>query len=84
MKKLFLTGFIQVFFVAINTVFLARSFYIGVFIAAFLISIVWCFNVKKITFGNNMDRVLYSLGAACGSLAGLFITNLLFTNLESV
>ena len=30
--KLFSTGFIQVLFVAINTVFLSREYYIGVFI----------------------------------------------------
>ena len=74
--KLLITGFIQVYFVAINTVFLARSNYIGVLIAAFLISFVWSWNVKKIAIGTNRERIIYSIGAALGSLAGLLTTKL--------
>ena len=77
--SLFLTGFIQVFFVAVNTVFLAKSLYIGVFIAAFMISIVWSFNVKKVVFSSLKDRFIYSLGAACGSCFGLLISTPLTT-----
>lgn len=74
--KLLITGFIQVYFVAINTVFLARSNYLGVLIAAFLISFVWSWNVKKIAIGTNKERIIYSIGAALGSLAGLLTTKL--------
>jgi len=45
--KLFLTGFTQVFFVAINTYFLSKGFYLGVFICGFIISLIWSWNVKK-------------------------------------
>ena len=46
--KLFTTGFIQVFFVAVNTYFLSKSFFIGVFICGFMISFIWSWNVKKV------------------------------------
>ena len=74
--RLFLTGFIQVFFVAVNTVFLSNSNYWGVSIFSFLISFVWTFNVKKIAFGNFLDKIVYSIGAMTGSLLGLLFTKL--------
>lgn len=69
--SLFLTGFIQVFFVAVNTYFLANSFWLGVFVTSFCISFIWSHNVKKIAFGDMTSRLLYSTGAAFGALAGL-------------
>jgi len=71
---LFACGFVQVFFVAINTVFLAKAFILGVLIASFMISIVWSFNVKKIAFGNRLDRFVYASGASIGSVAGLLLS----------
>lgn len=70
--SLFSTGFIQVYFVAVNTYFIANEMYFGVLIAAFMISLIWSFNVKKIAFGSLSDRVVYALGATCGSLVGLW------------
>jgi len=69
--KLFTTGFIQVFFVAVNTYFLANTYFIGVFTTSFMISMVWSYNVKKVAFGGTRDRIAYSLGAAFGSVVGL-------------
>jgi len=39
--KLFLTGFLQVFFVAINTYFIFQEFYVGVFLCGWIISLIW-------------------------------------------
>jgi hypothetical protein len=69
---LFFTGFIQVYFVAVNTYFLAKEIYLGVFIASFMISLIWSFNVKKVAFGTTLDRIIYSIGATWGSLLGLW------------
>jgi hypothetical protein len=69
--RIFVTGFIQVYFVAINTYFLAHSFYLGVFMAAFLISMIWSYNVKRVAFGSTRVRIIYSFGAALGAVAGL-------------
>lgn len=68
--KLFLTGFIQVYFVAVNTYFISKGYLVGVFTCGFLISWVWSYNVKKVAFGNRLDRLIYSLGAAFGALIG--------------
>lgn len=75
--KLFITGFVQVFFVAINTYFLSKIFYLGVFLCAFMISLVWSWNVKKVAFGTTSDRLIYALGAAFGSIVGLLISTLI-------
>jgi hypothetical protein len=72
--QLFITGFIQVFFIAINTYFLAKGFYFGVFVCGCIISFLWAYNVKKVSFGTLKDRIYYSLGAGFGSLLGLIVS----------
>ena len=74
---LLLTGFVQVYFVAVNTVFLSRAMYSGVVVAAFLMSFVWSFDVKKVAFGTTADRVIYSVGAMTGSVVGLATSDFL-------
>lgn len=71
--RLFITGFLQVFFVAVNTYFISKSRFELVFICSFLISFIWSFNVKKVAFGSQADRFIYSFGAAFGGLMGLII-----------
>lgn len=73
MYKLFLSGFIQVSCVALNTVFITKFLPIHVFVTGFLISLVWSFNVKKIAFGEWKDRVAYAGGAATGGLVGMYL-----------
>lgn len=72
--KLFITGFAQVFFVAINTLFLSRIFYLGVLFCGFTISFIWSYNVKKVVFGTLRERLIYSTGASIGGVLGLFIS----------
>ncbi|MGJ1414055.1 hypothetical protein ACR786_06140 [Sphingobacterium multivorum] len=76
MIQLITTGFLQVFFVAINTWLITKQQYVGVVIVSFLISFIWSFNVKKVAFGTMKDRLVYSLGAALGGLTGLLIGQL--------
>lgn len=75
--RLFATAFLQVYFVAIQTVFLANSFYVGVAIFGFLISFVWTFNVQKVVFGNITQKLIYSAGAMIGSILGLLTTKII-------
>ena len=82
--QLFATGLLQVFFVAINTVFLSKSLYLGVGIAAFMISMVWSYNVKKVVFGTITDRVAYATGASVGSLLGLLTSEYLTTLIQNI
>jgi hypothetical protein len=71
--KLFLTAFLQVFLVTVNTVFITKNDYLGVFGVSFFISLFWTFNVKSIAFSHNRDKYIYSFGAATGGLAGLIL-----------
>lgn len=75
--KIAATGFLQVIFVAANTVFIAHYELAANFITAFLISLIWTHNVKKIAFGDEGDRLAYATGAAFGSLAGTMIASAL-------
>ena len=76
--KLFLAAFSQVGLVAVNIYQVSNQYYIGAFIVGFLISILWSFNVTKIAFGNIVDRILYSLGAATGTVCGIVLSNILY------
>lgn len=76
--KLFITGFIQVVLVVINTYQVSHEKYTGVFFVGFLISFVWSFNVKKIAFGDLNDRFIYSLGAGIGAISGLVLSKLYY------
>ena len=69
--SLFITGFFQVFFVSIQTYFIAHNFTIGVAIGGFFISFIWSYNVRRIAFGGFIDRVVYSVGASAGAVVGL-------------
>jgi hypothetical protein len=82
--QLFGTGMLQVFFVAINTVFLSKSVYLGVGIAAFMISMIWSYNVKKVVFGTIADRVAYAAGASAGSLLGLLTSEYLSRFIQNI
>jgi hypothetical protein len=82
--QLFSTGMLQVFFVAVNTVFLSKSIYIGVAFAAFTISMIWSYNVKKVVFGTMKDRICYSFGAMIGSLLGLLLSDFLINIIQKL
>lgn len=70
--KLFTTGFTQVFLVVLNTYFITRDFLLGILACGFLISFVWSHNVKKVAFGSEWDRIIYSLGAMTGSILAFY------------
>jgi len=69
--KLFITGFIQVVLICVNTWQIANKKYLGVSIVGFFIAFIWSMNVKSIAFGSKWDRVIYALGASIGSITGV-------------
>lgn len=83
-SSLFLTGFTQVFFVSLNTYFLAKEIYMGVFVSALIISLIWSFNVKRVAFGNNFDRFIYATGAASGAIFGLWSSSYIASTLNNL
>jgi hypothetical protein len=76
--SLALTGFIQVFLVAINVWQISHDHLIGAIIVGFLISLTWTFNVKRIAFGDHLDRLIYSSGAAAGTLCGILLAKAIY------
>lgn len=75
--NLFLTGLLQVFLVAMNTVFISSGLVIPMLLTGFLISIVWSWNIKKIAFSNVKERITYSSGAAVGTGLGWWIATII-------
>lgn len=73
--KLFLTAFLQVFFVAGNTVFISKQNYIGTAAFGFMISWLWTANIKKVAIGGTRERLIYATGAMFGALSGMFLSS---------
>lgn len=73
MKRLSLTmtGFVQVVCISANTVAIAAGHLWAVAVLGFLISYIWSHNVRKVAFGDELDRVAYSAGACAGSIIGM-------------
>ena len=76
--KLFLTAFLQVLFVSANTYFLSQVNWIGVAICGYSISWLWSSNVRKVSIATTKERIVYSTGAMCGGLVGLYIATSLW------
>lgn len=64
---LFLTGLLQVTFVAMNVNFIAHNMIVPMLLTGFMISLIWTINVKRISIGSWLDRVIYSTGAMGGT-----------------
>lgn len=75
---LFTSGLMQVFLVSVNVYQLAHKHYIGAFIVGFLISLIWSYNVKRISFSDKWDRYIYAFGAAVGTIVGLSLSELIY------
>jgi hypothetical protein len=75
--KTFLTSYFQIMLVALNTIFLTQKDFIMVFIVSCLISLLWAFNVAKVSVSTLKHKLIYSLGAGCGAVTGLFLTTIL-------
>jgi uncharacterized phage infection (PIP) family protein YhgE len=71
--KIFATSFLQIGLVAINTVMITRGLVIGIFIVSVSISLLWCFNVSKLSVSKLEQKLIYSLGAGTGAVVGYFL-----------
>lgn len=75
--QLAFTGFLQVIFVSMNTIYVTRHAWVALIVTSFCISFIWSGNVKRIAFGDKLDRVIYALGAAFGCGVGVLIAGAL-------
>jgi hypothetical protein len=46
---------------------------VGIFIASFLISLLWAFNVSRVAISTLNQKLTYAFGAGCGSVVGVLI-----------
>lgn len=76
--QIFATSFFQIGLVAINTLFITELFWVGIFVVSFLISLLWSFNVSKISVSRNIEKMIYALGAGCGAVCGLWLVKFFF------
>jgi hypothetical protein len=75
--KLFFQSFIQIGFVAVNTWLISHGYIIAVFFVSFLISLIWAFNVAKVSVSTTREKLIYALGAGCGAITGILILEIL-------
>ena len=71
------TGFLQVIFVSMNTIFITSGAWIALIITSFCISFLWSGNVRRIAFGDMLDRIVYATGAAVGCGVGVVLARAL-------
>lgn len=67
------TGFLQVIFVSMNTIYVSRGAWLAMVATSFCISFLWSGNVKRIAFGDVVDRYVYAFGACIGCGLGAFL-----------
>ena len=75
---IFITAFSQVFLVCFQTYQIAHGKAYGIFVVGFAISFLWTFNVQRTAFGTWLDRIVYSVGAAVGSVGGVWLGGVLY------
>ena len=73
--KLFSSGALQVFFVAMNVTFLAKEMIIPAALSSFALSYCWSWNVRSVAFGDHLDRFIYAGGAATGGVIGYYCSH---------
>lgn len=73
---IFLTGFIQVLLISLNTAQISHGHILGATIVSFLISWTWTANVRRVSSGTTKDRLSYASGAAVGTLTAMILWSL--------
>ena len=74
--RTFFQSFLQIGLVSISTVLITKHLYYGIFVVAFLISLLWTFNVSRIAVSTIKQKLIYSLGAGAGAVSGVLLTQL--------
>ena len=78
MKKLFFRAYLQVGLVAVSTYLISVKAYALLWPVSFFISFLWTFNVGKVATSGMKSKIVYSCGAAFGTLSGVFISDFLY------
>jgi hypothetical protein len=73
--KLFITGYMQVFLVAISTLAIANRVYPLAALVSYCIGWLWQSNVKRAVANSSVDIHLYNLGSATGTVSGIYLVS---------
>lgn len=71
--KLFFRAYFQTALVSISTILISKEILFGVFIVGFVLSLLWTFNISTLAFSTKKEKIIYSLGAAFGSVFGIIL-----------
>lgn len=74
---LFLTAYLQVGLVVLNTRLIADGNIPAAVAATFALNYLWTGNVKKVALGSVTDRLIYCAGASVGALCVMIITTMI-------
>ena len=75
--KLFLTAYLQVGLVVLNTRLIAEGNVPAAVAATFALNYLWTGNVKKVALGSVSDRLVYCAGASIGAFCVMIITEMI-------
>ncbi len=78
--KIFIQAFFQIGLVLVNTLLAAKLLYLYVFICSFCISLLWAFNVSKISISKTYQKFVYAIGAGTGAIVGMYSINSILSN----
>jgi len=68
---IFFSSLLQIFFVSVNTILISKEMVIQAGVCGFLLSLVWTFNIRRITIASWAERISYCLGAGIGTSSGI-------------
>jgi len=69
--SIFFSSLLQIFFVSVNTILISKEMIIQAGVCGFLLSLVWTFNIRRITIASWGERISYCLGAGLGTSSGI-------------
>jgi len=75
--SIFLSSLLQIFFVSVNTILISKEMVIQAGVCGFLLSLVWTFNIRRITIASWGERISYCLGAGIGTSSGIIFIKLI-------
>jgi hypothetical protein len=73
----FTLGFLQVMLVSAQIWQVSHENVTEIFLLGIALNLVWAWNVSRIAFAGWIDRFVYAVGAALGSVIGLYVSKLL-------
>ena len=74
----FFRALLMVVLFTFNTYLIVKGYLLGALIASIGIAITWVFNVSDVAVSTNRKKMMYILGATCGSAIALFFLPKIF------